>query len=425
MTKLRTHRLVTLAPAHNRDAGSSEKLSLPAMVCIVCLFCAAAVTSAPAQSAFFTSLASFNGTDGANPGAALIQGTDGNFYGTGTYGGASGVGVVFKITPAGVLTTLYSFCYPWDCPGSGYAPTTALVQASDGSFYGTTSQGGTLGYGTLFKITPAGSLTLLYTFSGSDGTGPSSALVQASDGNLYGTTSGGGTSNNCGSNGCGTVFKITPSGMLTTLHSFDGSDGSGPSGALVQASDGDFYGTVGGGAYNFGSIFKITLAGTLTTLYTFDGYQGVFPNGLVQASDGNFYGTTSGGGSDGSGTVFEITPAGSLTTLYSFFGPTGDLPEGGIIQARDGNFYGTTRKGGDLGCTSSGYGCGTVYRITPIGWLSTLHSFNLTDGYAPCGGLVQARDGSFYGTTTYGGGDFGDGTVFRVGVVNACATCRP
>jgi uncharacterized repeat protein (TIGR03803 family) len=396
------------------------------MMCMVVLFCVAAVIAAPAQSGFFTSLASFDGANGANPQAALIQGTDGNFYGTAAYGGANGVGVVFRITPAGTLTTLYSFCYPWDCPGSGYEPTTGLIQASDGNLYGTTSQGGTLGYGTLFQITPAGTLTLLYTFNGSDGTGPSSALVQASDGDFYGTTSGGGTSNNCGSNGCGTVFKITPSGMLTTLHSFEGSDGIGPSGALVQASDGDFYGTtLGGGAYSFGTIFKITLAGTLTTLYTFDGYQGVFPNGLVQASDGNFYGTTSGGGSDGSGTVFEITPAGSLTTLYSFFGPTGDLPEGGIIQARDGNFYGTTRKGGDLGCTSSGYGCGTVYRITPIGSLSTLHSFNLRDGYAPCAGLVQARDGSFYGTTTYGGGDFGDGTFFRVGVVNSCATCRP
>jgi uncharacterized repeat protein (TIGR03803 family) len=178
MTKLRTHRLFTYIPPHSRDGGSLEKLSLPAMICIVVLFCAAAVIASPAQSVSFTTLASFDGTDGANPYAGLVQATDGNFYGTTHWGGNSGCpyggcGTVFKMTPAGALTTLYSFCSQPNCTDGGN-PVASLVQASDGNFYGTTLYGGANNNGTFFKITPSGTLT---AYNLEDG-GSEGALVQ-------------------------------------------------------------------------------------------------------------------------------------------------------------------------------------------------------------------------------------------------------
>ncbi len=262
-------------------------------------------------------------TDGYGPLGALVQATDGNFYGTTYGGGANGVGTVFKITPSGTLTTLYSFrfCYEGGCT-DGDSPYAALVQATDGNFYGTTDAGGAnaqINAGTVFKITPSGALTTLYSFcsqSGcTDGRAPYKALVQATDGNFYGTTYEGGA-NNPGI--AGTVFKITPSGALTTLYSFCSqsgcTDGRGPYAALVQATDGNFYGTtVYGGANGNGTVFKITPSGALTTLYSFcsqheSGFctDGSGPVGaLVQATNGNFYGTTHDGGANGYGTVFE------------------------------------------------------------------------------------------------------------------------
>ncbi len=212
--------------------------------CIICLFCAAAVIAAPAQSVYFTTLMSFNGANGADPSGTLIQANDGNFYGTTAAGGNQNwpcgfdgsCGTVFRITPGGRLTTLYSFCPQYGCV-DGYAPYGALVQATDGNFYGTTTGGGANERGTVFKITASGALTTLYSFCSSqpvcaDGADPYAGLVQGTDGVFYGTTrDGGGTS--CVD--CGTVFKITPEGTLTTLHSFDGSDGIGPSSGLIAS----------------------------------------------------------------------------------------------------------------------------------------------------------------------------------------------
>ncbi len=404
----------------------------PAMLLVTFLFCT--VIASSAQSIFFTSLASFNGTDGANPYfMSLVQGTDGNFYGTTWLGGNNNCdngyetcGTVFKITPAGTLITLYSFCSQADC-ADGWSPYTGLVQGRDGNFYGTTVYGGNnncyLGCGTIFKITPAGTLATLYSFDGSQGTYPSAPPVQGSDGNFYGTTMWG------GAYGAGTVFKVTPAGMLTTLHNFDGSDGLRPGAGMIQATDGNFYGTTdAGGTYGDGTVFKITPTGTLTTLHSFCSQSGC-PDGdeptagLVQATDGNFYGTTIYGGNEncygyGCGTIFKITPTGTLTTLYSFQGsPEGFWPTAGLVQASDGNFYGTTAAGGT-------YQDATVFEITPAGTLTTLHSFDGSDGSGCNGGLVQATDGNFYGAT-YGGGAYGDGTVFRLGLVRSCATCRP
>jgi uncharacterized repeat protein (TIGR03803 family) len=316
-----------------------------------------------------TNLYSFVGfpTDGNGPEAGLVQGSDGNFYGTTDIGGTNNDGTVFRISPSGTYTNLYSFVGP---PSDGYQPTAGLVQGSDGNFYGTTYEGGTsancdgVGCGTVFRISPSGNYTQLYSFAGPpDGAQPYAGLVQGSDGNFYGTTEHGG-SGSC-SLGCGTVFRISPSGTETNLHSFAGSptDGAYPSAGLVQGSDGNFYGTTQVGGTNpcqCGTVFRISSSGSYTTLYSFVGYpnDGVDPRGLVQGSDGNFYGTTQVGGTNDDGTVFRISPSGSYTSLYSFGSYPGDGGDpAGLVQGSDGNFYGTTEHGG----TNND---GTVFKLT-------------------------------------------------------------
>jgi len=378
----------------------------------------------------FTNLFTFDGNDGAAPWGVLVQATDGNFYGTTPNGGRSNgegntAGTVFKITSTGTLTTVYLFCSQPNCT-DGSRPFAGLVQGTDGNFYGTTEEGGAYGMsyggaGTVFKITPAGVLTSLYSFCAQTGCPdegfPYAGLVQGTDGNFYGTASGDSF------DGYGTVFKITPQGTLTTLHTFSGPDGYLPTATLVQGTNGDFYGTTSFGGANCspagcGTVFKITPAGKLTTLYSFcaqtncpDGDEPYYA-GLMQAIDGNFYGTTYAGGAYGSGTVFEITPAGTLTTLHSFSGTDGENPFGTLVQGTDGNAYGTTNAGGS-------YGYGTAFKITPAGTLTTLYNFcaqvNCADGDNPIAGLMQATDGNFYGTTS-GLVDQTNGTVFELSV---------
>ncbi len=390
--------------------GRGSQIVLVMLASLV--FCAATAIAASAQT--LTTLASFNFTNGANPRAGLVQATDGNFYGTTGNGGAHGAGTVFRMTPSGTLTTLHDFNGT-----DGEFPYAGLVQATDGNFYGTTIQGGASyappinGCGTVFRITSAGALTTLHSFTCTDGAQPFAGLVQATDGNFYGTTTSG------GAHSYGTVFKITSAGALTTLHSFAGTDGGFPYARLVQATDGNFYGTAEGGGsgtcppFGCGTAFKITSGGDLTTLHNFNGTDGEFPYaGLVQATDGNFYATTEGGGAHSYGTVFRMTLGGTLTTLYSFSGPDGGAPYAGLVQANDGNFYGTTEVGGGniLTCGSV---CGTVFKITPGGTLTTLQSFSGPDGGDLFAGLVQANDGNLYGATHLGGTS-GYGTVFRL-----------
>jgi uncharacterized repeat protein (TIGR03803 family) len=385
-----------------------------AVLALAMVLVSAIVTTPSAQAQTVTTLHAFDGADGETPLAAMIQGADGNLYGTTRYGGVNNDGTVFKMTPSGTLTTLHSFD-----GADGTWPFAGLVQAANGNFYGTTYNGGANGDGTVFEITPGGKLTTLYSFcsqSGcTDGEDPHAGLIQATNGNFYGTTIGGGT------NGLGTVFEITAKGALTTLHSFNGADGCIPYAGLVQASNGNFYGTTYNcSPYGDGTVFEITPAGTLTTLYKFCFEGGFCADGadpyaaLIQASNGNLYGTTVGGGAYGTGfdgTVFEITPSGTLTTVYSFCpdGCTdGDEPYAGLVQATNGNFYGTTLLGGTEAF-------GTLFEITPSGTLTTLYTFDITDGENPAAGLVQATNGVFYGTTEAGGANL-LGTVFSLSV---------
>jgi uncharacterized repeat protein (TIGR03803 family) len=380
-----------------------------------------------------TTLHAFSGADGSNPRAALLRGADGNFYGT-TYRGGRGDGTVFKLTRTGRFATLHEFN-----GADGSLPSGSLVRRSahpghdghgcdredaneqagprtksfreghhhcdrdHGSFFGTTEGGGAGSAGTVFRITTRGVLTSLHDFRGSDGSAPS-GLVRGDDGNFYGATQSGGPSQN------GTIFKITAAGVLTTLHAFSGGDGAAPRAALAQGSDGNFYGTTEfGGSANSGTVFRITPAGVLATLHAFSfGEDGALPlAGLIQGRDGNFYGTTF-QGARGYGTVFRMTPAGTLTTLHAFFPGDGEgsNPFAGLVQGKDGGYYGTTEEGG-------ANGLGTVFRVTAEGEFTTLHAFDGSDGSNPEAGLTRADEDASYGTTA-NGGPHGGGVIFKI-----------
>ncbi|HET8923589.1 MAG TPA: choice-of-anchor tandem repeat GloVer-containing protein [Candidatus Acidoferrum sp.] len=412
------------------------KLTL-SKVTVVCVFCLPAAIPSSAQT--FTTLVTFNGANGEDPRGSLVQGTDGNFYGTTFFGGANnvsacagfgfgGCGTVFKITAGGSLTTLYSFCAQTNCT-DGRNPAGGLVQGSDGSFYGIANGGGANNDGTVFKITPQGMLTTLHDFNARiDGAGPLGGLVLASDGNLYGTTQFWGTHGVLGLGG--TVFRITQAGTLTTLYSFcaqtNCTDGANPQAALIQAIDGNLYGTTsqGGASTNCtsgcGTVFTITSSGVLVTLHSFSGADGsLLSAGLVQIADGSLYGTTENGGPANWGTVFKITTSGTFSTLHSFCAPMactdGSGPRTGLVQGTDGNLYGAASFGGASSkCTA---GCGTLFKISASGTLTALHSFSGADGQDPLG-MVQGTDGSFYGITGAVRGTLGnsDGTVFNLSV---------
>ena len=381
----------------------------------------------------FTNLMDFNNTDGADPYYVyLVQGTDGQLYGTAGNGGGKGVGTAYKITTDGGLTQLYSFCVQTAC-ADGELPYAGLVMAANGNFYGTTTctNNCSAGYsGTIFEITPSGSYSVLHTFAGTDGSGPYTNMVLGSDGNLYGTTLYGGNLSLCEGLGCGTVFKITPSGKFTSLYSFAGAaDGGWPIGKLFQGSNGSFLGTTIGANGSAGTVFQITPTGKLTTLYNFCALasctDGDAPyGGVIQTSTGAIYGTTAGGGNGFSaGTIFKLVGK-KLTTLYDFCSQPGctdgSTPYAGLIQASDGNFYGTTLSGGaDNGGANN---AGTVFELTSGGTFNSLYAFcsqpGCADGIGPYGGgLLQATDGSFYGTTFQGGDvNYSYGTIFSISV---------
>jgi uncharacterized repeat protein (TIGR03803 family) len=360
-------------------------------------------------SASMTVVRLLNGSDGAFPFAGLIQGKDGNLYGTAEDGGASFQGSIFRMGLNGGLTTLYNFTVGTN----GANPYGRLVQGTNGNFYGTTFQGGKNGDGTLFRMTTSSVVTFLYSFTGGvDGADPVAGLVQGADGNFYGTAyQGGGYS-------FGSIFKMTPAGAVTALYEFTGyTDGAYPYAGLIQGKDGNFYGTTTeGGANGYGTVFRLATNGTLTTLASFNFANGAYPQaGVIQAADGNFYGTTFEGGPAGDGTVFKLTINGALTTVFSFAGTNGTSPAAAVVQGTDGNLYGTTSSGGTGGQ-------GTAFEITTNGALTTLLWFDGLNGANPQAALVQATDGNFYGTTAQGGTGYnpsaggGNGTIFRLTV---------
>jgi uncharacterized repeat protein (TIGR03803 family) len=309
----------------------------------------------------FTLLHSFTGgSDGGNPWGALVQASNGFFYGTTFSGGANNYGTVFQMSSTGSLVTLLSF----DDFRQGWNPIGALVQGSDGYLYGTTYNGGTNYWGTVFKISTNGALINLYAFTnGLDGANPTGGVVRGTDGNFYGTASAGGAYSN------GTVFKISPTGAFTALHSFTGdSDGAMPCGALVQAGNGNFYGTTTGQIGNAwatsGTVFAINPSGSLTRVGNIAGSGGAHPEaGLVQGSDGRFYGTVFGGSTGAFGGVFSVGAGGDFIAVYKFTnGVDGAYPEAALVQATDGNFYGMANLGGSM--TIEGLPEGTIFRLT-------------------------------------------------------------
>ncbi len=367
----------------------------------------------------FTNLISFNGTNGANPVPALVQGMDGNFYGTTLNGGTNSDGAIFGISADGSFFTNF---YNFSGGTNGAAPASALILGTDGNFYGTTSSGGVSNWGTVFQISTNGAYNQLAQLAGTNGANPAVALLQGPDGSFYGATKYGGPFPNTtqGGAGYGTIFQVTTNGTLATPVLFNSTNGANAA-ALVRGNDGNFYGTTAwGGNINsfrlgFGTIFRLSPDGTFTNLYKFTGgNDGGFPDAsLVLGSDGNFYGCTTSGGSNQIGTVFRITPDGQFKSLYSFPNSnTGSYPYAALVQGSDGNFYGTTYIGGSNQL-------GSVFQITPNGSLTQLISFTGTGGSYPGanpqGSLVQGTDGNFYGVT-YAGGTYNNGTVFRLSV---------
>lgn len=356
----------------------------------------------------FTLLYSFAGSGGSYPGAGLIRDSSGNLYGTTEFGGASGGGTVFKLTPSGSGAMLHSF----KGGGDGFDPVGGLIADSAGNLYGTTSSGGAFGHGTVFKLSPAGSETVLYSFTGGkDGGDPLAELIADASGNLYGTAQTGGTS------GYGVVFKLTPTGTETVVYSFKGgADGAYPTAGLYADASGNLYGTTaqGGGKGCFGAgcgvVFKVAPGGTEIVLHAFTGgSDGVLPLArLLADGGGNLYGTTyfgggTGCGGHGCGTVYKVTPGGLTTILHTFGGKSdGILPLAGLIADVGGNLYGTTEYGGGAGC--SGGGCGVVFKLAPDGSETVLYRFSGgTAGIDPAAGLIADSAGNLYGTTAYGG----------------------
>ena len=373
---------------------------------IIAMFGAMTIQSAQAQS--FKVLYNFDGAShGGDPYASLARDAAGNLYSTVDYGGGTSyAGGVFKLAPDGTETMLYNFTGGAD----GAYPFSSVVRDSKGNLYGTTSQGGSDNAGVVFKVDPSGTETVLHNFAGgADGVIPTGGLVRDKAGNLYGTTSQGGTSND------GIVFKISPSGKETILHTFTGSatDGKYPTyTTLLMDAQGNFYGvTEEGGSADGGILYKLSKTGKLTILHSFKGGTtdgcNVLGTPFMDAA-GNFYGTTSSCGTHTLGTVWEVKKNGQERLLHSFAGGTsdGEYPLAGVVKDATGNLYGNTETGGASDV-------GTVYRISNTGKFTLLHSFDGTDGKYPYGSFAQNSKGTIFGSTQ-NGGTIGYGTVWKI-----------
>jgi uncharacterized repeat protein (TIGR03803 family) len=365
----------------------------------------AATQSARAQT--FAVLYNFTGgTDGEYSHAGLVRDNAGNLYGTTTFGGSSGYGVVFKVDTSGTETVLHSFTGGSD----GGNPYAGLIRDKAGALYGTAGVGGDLscnggaGCGVVFKVDTRGTETVLYSFTGgtSDGCGPMGVLLRDKAGNLYGTTQGCGAFSNHG-----TVFRLSKMGKETLLHSFSGgmTDGGYPWGGVIRDAKGSLYGdTSGGGTSSNGTVYKLSKSGTLTVLYSFAGgmTDGCYPLGTpAMDNNSNLYGTTSACGS-GYGTVWKVSKRGIETVLHNFAGGSSDGgdPWAGVTLDAKGKLYGDTY-------------LGTVYELNKKGILTVLHSFAGSDGEQPLGAVIRDAKGNLYGTA-FQGGTGGGGTVWKL-----------
>jgi uncharacterized repeat protein (TIGR03803 family) len=385
----------------SRRVNSCVKPMIFAAAVVLC-----SVAVAGAQTV--TTLYSFAGgkTSGANPWyVTLVQGTNGQLYGTTYNGGSKGLGTFFEVTTSGTLTVLHSFA---GGKTDGANPTGGLTLGTDGNFYGTTQMGGANLQGTVFKMTTTGTITLLHSFSSVfDGAFPWGPPIEGTDGNFYGTASGGKGNN-------GLVYKVTSSGTYSTLYTLTPAIGSYPIAPPTQGTDGFLYLPLSlGGANSCGSILQLTTAGVLNNSYEFPcGPGGAFPIGpLVQASNGDFYSTTQDGGTNGEGTVYQVTTGLAVTVLHSFGANFGDgaYPGAGLLLATDGNYYGSTAEGGT-------YDDGILFNTTTGGTYKDLYSFNNSVNLmqmSPLSPPVQNTNGTLYGVTEFGGTN-DEGTIYSL-----------
>lgn len=408
-------------PTRIMTSSGSRTLLLTAVCSLASLMAAPAAQSAEqwGSTSLYIFSGGISGPDGGTPYGGVIEGPDGNYYGTTWYGGTGG-GTVFQVTPSGQETIVYAFSGAAD----GQLPF-KLALGPNGNFYGTSLWGGGQnGYGIIYEVTPSGQETILQSFVGTGGgpANPAAGLTLAKDGNFYGTSSGG------GAYGGGTFFRMTPAGELTVLSSFGGSAGSSPHGELIEGPDHALYGTTAqGGDGGYGTVFKVTRDGVFTVLHAFTGgVDGAQPGApLLLGQDGNLYGTTQAGGSgnctiaglpSGCGTVFQVTLAGVETVIHQFAGyPTdGADPIGGLAQRKDGTLYGTTTQGGYTTPGNCGSGCGTIFSMTTTGEETILIAYGIpasewyVSGWSPSGTLLLSSHDTLIGTTQNGGGGWGN-----------------
>ena len=407
------------------------------VMALAVVFVSGPVAPQSSQAQTLTVLYTFRGgTDGGYP-SGLVRDAAGNLYGTTAEGGSYtcnfsfGCGTIFKLDPAGKETVLYRFT---GLAGDGANPFAGLTRDAVGNLYGVTSfGGGACNCGTVFELDTIGKAKVLYSFAGGlDGKFPVGVMRDAL-GNFYGTTSAGGGSA-CSGLGCGTVFKLDTTGKETILYRFTGAgDGASPNGGLNRDARGNFYGTTGegggtgcAGGLGCGTVFKLDPSGNETVLYSFTdiGGDGTGPNGgLVADAAGNLYGTTTSGGTSFGGTIFKVGPTGQETVLYSFTGgfsggPDGGYPFAGLVQDPAGNLYGTTMNGGGNRCLGSG--CGTVFELDTSGEEVVLHRLAIPEGTNPESGLIRDSAGNLYGVAPLAGkrrcpqNQGGCGTVFKL-----------
>ncbi len=369
-----------------------------------------------AQAQTLTYLAHFNGVNGNGPSGPLVQAGDGNFYGTTVHGGVNAQGNVFRMTPSGKITSIYSFCSKANC-ADGALPMRGPVLGTDGNLYGVTYEGGgSTNSGTIYKMTLSGKITTIYTFSCgttcTNGYTPT-GISLGSDGNFYGTTTWGGAFYD------GVLFKITPGGKFTLLHTFCSSancaDGQVPVFPPHQGTDGNYYGATNGGGTASGGggvIYKLTPSGAYSVVHSFCGdgscNSGFYPTTVVQDANRNLFGTTANNGSYNSGTIFEITSTNKFKVLHTFSFNGGQAPTTGLTLAADGNYYGVGINDDNFAASA---GFGTIFKVTPAGVYSTVHTFSNN----PNGPLFQASDGNLYGVTD-GDGSTDFGAVYRLSI---------